>query len=126
MKKVYGKFACIIEQHMEKKNFRKMYSTFQIRVINSTAFDAKLRNDRFTLISFMGFAAILNTLQPFDICICNRENIKLTFSNVPQLMGKGFMANLYASLDSTCKSRISKMSMRFEILGSIPQLLLLN
>ena len=35
-------------------------------------FDPELRNERFTLISFIGFPAILSTLQPFEICIFNR------------------------------------------------------
>ena len=35
-------------------------------------FDPELRNERFTLISFMGFPVILSTLQPFEICIFNR------------------------------------------------------
>ena len=35
-------------------------------------FDSELRNERFTLISFIGFPAILSTLQPFEICIFNR------------------------------------------------------
>ena len=50
----------------------------------------------------MVFPAILSPLQPFQICIFNRKNSELTFSNGPQLMGKRFMANLHASLDSTC------------------------
>ena len=41
--------------------------------------------------------------------------------------GKRIMANLHESLNSTCKSRISKISTRCHILGgSIPQLLILN
>ena len=39
----------------------------------STTFDPELRNERFTVISFMGFPAILSTLQPFEICIFNRK-----------------------------------------------------
>ena len=35
-------------------------------------FDPELRNERFTLMSFIGFPAILSTLQPFEICIFNR------------------------------------------------------
>ena len=66
---------------------------------------------------FMGFPTILSALQPFQIYIFNRKYRKLTFSNGPQLMGKRFMANLHASLDSTCKSRISKISTRCRILG---------
>ena len=41
--------------------------------VHSTTFDLELRNERFTLISFMGFPAILSTLQPFQICIFNRK-----------------------------------------------------
>ena len=41
--------------------------------VHSTTFDPELRNERFTLISFMGFPAILSTLQPFEICIFNRK-----------------------------------------------------
>ena len=100
------------------------------------------------VISFMGFPPILSALQTFQICIFNRKNSKLTFSNGSWLMGKRFMANLHASLDSICKSRIFKISTRcqnwgihsttfepelrnefknFAIFwGSIPQLLILN
>ena len=67
---------------------------------------------RFTLISFIGFPAMLSAIQPSQMCIFNKKYSKLTFSNGPQLMRKSFMANLHASLDSTFKSRISKMSMR--------------
>ena len=42
-------------------------------VHSTTMFDLELRNERFTLISFMGFPAILSTLQPFQICIFNRK-----------------------------------------------------
>ena len=98
--------------------------------IHSTTFDPKMRNERFTLMPFMGFPAILSTLQPFQSCIFNGKDSKLTFSNGPQLMGKGFMANLHASLDSTYKNRISKLLLspgvpfphqlttRYQILGS--------
>ena len=41
--------------------------------VQLTTFDLELRNERFTLISFMGFPAILSTLQPFQICIFNRK-----------------------------------------------------
>ena len=80
--------------------------------IHSTTFDAELRNVSFALISFMGFPAIISVLQPFQICIYNRKYSKLTFSNGFQLIRKRFMANLHASLGSTCKSRISKISTR--------------
>ena len=64
----------------------------------------------------------------FQICIFDRKNSKLTFSNGSQLMGKRFMTNLHASLDSTCKNRISKISTRCQNWreGSIPQPLTLN
>ena len=77
-----------------------------------TTFDAELRNVSFALISFMGFPAILSTLQPFQICIYSRKYNKLTFSNDSQLIRKRFIAKLYASLESTCKSRISNTSTR--------------
>ena len=41
--------------------------------VYSTTFGPELRNERFTLISFIGFPAILSTLQPFEICIFNRK-----------------------------------------------------
>ena len=41
-------------------------------------------------------------------------------------MGKRFMANLHASLDSTCKKRLSKISTRCQNLWGISQLLILN
>ena len=90
---------------------------FPIWGVHCTAFHLELRNERLTLISFMGFPAILSTLQPFQICIFNRKYSKLTFSNGPQLMGKRFMANLHVSFDSTWKRRISKISIRCQILG---------
>ena len=71
-------------------------------------------NERFTLISFVGFPAIL---QLFQICIFSRRHSKLTFSNGPQLIGRRVMANVHASLDSTCKSRIWKISTGCWILG---------
>ena len=41
--------------------------------VYSTNFDAELRNERFTLITFIGFPAILSTLQSFEIYIVNRK-----------------------------------------------------
>ena len=70
--------------------------------VHSTTFDPKLRNERFTLISFMAFPAMLKALWPFQFCIFNRKDSKLIYSDGPQLMKKKFMANLHASLDSTC------------------------
>ena len=99
---------------------------YTIPWVHFTTFYPELRNERFTLISFMGFPAILSALQPFQICICNRKIRKFTFSNGPQLMGTMFMANLYASLDSTCKSRTEQISTRCQIRGSIPQLVILT
>ena len=69
------------------------------------------------LISLMGFPPISSTLQTFQICIFNTKNSKLTFANGSQLMGKRFIANLHASLNCTCKSRISKISTRCQNWG---------
>ena len=103
-----------------KVEFQKCPWDVSLAGVHSTTLDPELRNERFTLISFMGFPAILSALQPFQICIFNRKYSKLTFSNGPQLMRKRFMANLHASLDSTCKSRISKISTRCYTRGLIP------
>ena len=53
----------------------------------------------------------------YFLCIYNRKYSKLTFSNDSQLMGNRFMANLHASLKSTCKSRISKIATRCQNWG---------
>ena len=55
------------ELRMKLKNFSNLGG------LHSTTFDLELRNERFTLITFMGFPAILSTLQPFQICIFNRK-----------------------------------------------------
>ena len=95
-----------------KVEFQKCPWDVSLAGVHSTTLDPELRNERFTLISFMGFPAMLGAIQPSQMCIFNKKYSKLTFSNGPQLMRKRFMANLHASLDSTFKSRISKMSMR--------------
>ena len=95
-----------------KVEFQKCPWDVSLAGVHSTTLDPELRNERFTLISFMGFPAMLGAIQPSQMCIFNKKYSKLTFSNGPQMMRKSFMANLHASLDSTCKSRISKMSMR--------------
>ena len=100
-----------------KVEFPRFSPDFRTGGVHSATFDPELRNDRFTLISFMGFPAILSTLQLFQICICNRKNRKFPFSNGPQLNGKRFMANLHVSLDSTCESRIPKISMKCQNWG---------
>ena len=60
----------ILNSELKLKNFPMLdggvYST------PFATFDPELRNERFTLISFIGFPAILSTLQPFEICIFNR------------------------------------------------------
>ena len=60
----------ILNSELKLKNFPMLdggvYST------PFATFDPELRNERFTLISFIGFLAILSTLQPFEICIFNR------------------------------------------------------
>ena len=66
----------------------------------------------------MGFPAILSTLQPFKSVFFNRKYNKITFSNGLQLMRERLIANLHASFDSTCKSRISKFSTRCYIGGA--------
>ena len=96
---------------------QKWIQFFPIGEVHSTTFDPELTNERFTLICFMGFPAILSTLQPFRICIFKRKYSKLTFSNGPQLMGERLMANLHAWLDSTWNSRISKISTRCQTQG---------
>ena len=84
-----------------KVEFPRFPPDVRTRGLHSTTVDAELGNVSFALISFMGFPPILSALQPFQICIYNRRNSKLTFSNGSQLMGKRFMANLHASLEST-------------------------
>ena len=56
-------------------NSELKFKTFPMldRGIYSTTLDPELRNEGFTLISFIGFPAILSTLQPFEICIFNRK-----------------------------------------------------
>ena len=54
---------------MKLKNFPMLVSGG----VHSTTFDPELRNERFTLISFMEFHAILSTLQPFEIYTFNRK-----------------------------------------------------
>ena len=56
-----------------KVDFPKFPADVSFAGVHSTTFDLELRNERFTLISFMGFPAILSTLQPFQICIFNRK-----------------------------------------------------
>ena len=63
--------------------------------IHSKTFDPEPLHERFTLISCMGFSAMLSTLLPFQICIFNRKYSKLMFSNGPQMMRERFMANLH-------------------------------
>ena len=110
-----------------KSRISKISTRCQNWEVHSTTCDPELRYESCALISFMGFPAILSALQPFQICISNRKNTNLSFSNDSQLMGKRFMANLHASLESTCiKKRISKISTRCQNLGSTPQLVILN
>ena len=51
-----------------KVDFPKFPADVSFAGVQLTTFDPELRNERFTLISFMGFPAILSTLQPFQIC----------------------------------------------------------
>ena len=84
-----------------------------------STFDADLRNVSFAMIAFMGLPVILSALQPFQMCIYNRKYSKLTFPHDSQLMGNRFMANLHVSLDTTCKSRISKIATRCHNWGGV-------
>ena len=61
------------EHFQELKSFGKKFYICWTGGVYSTTFDAELRNERFTLISFIGFPAIFSTLQPFEICIFNRK-----------------------------------------------------
>ena len=72
-----------------KVEFQKCPWDVSLAGVHSTTLDPELRNERFTLISFMGFPAMLGALQPFQICIFKRKYSKWTFSNGPQLMRKG-------------------------------------
>ena len=65
---VYSK-TFILHSEMKLKNFPMLVSGG----VHSTTFDPELRNERFTLISFMEFHAILSTLQPFEIYTFNRK-----------------------------------------------------
>ena len=96
---------------------------FHFGRVHSTTFDPQLRNYTFTLISFMGFPAILSTLQPFQICIFNRKDSKLTFSNGPQLMEKSLWQMCMHHWTVYAKVKFEKLLI---LRVSIPQLLILN
>ena len=104
----------IIFHYVQVKSKLKIFGEILVRwaVNHLSTFDADLRNVSFALISFMGFPAILSTLQPFQMCIYNRKYSKLTFPHDSYVMGNMFIAKLHASLESTCKSRISKIATR--------------
>ena len=57
----------------EKVDFPKFPPDTWWGGVYSTTFDPELRNERFTVISFMGFPTILSTLQAFEIYIFNRK-----------------------------------------------------
>ena len=65
---------------------------------------------KFCIDMFHGFSCNIKCLQSFQMHIYNRKYSKWTFSNDSQLMGNSFIANLHASLESTCKSKISKIA----------------
>ena len=103
-----------------KSRISKIATRCQNWVVNHlSTFDTELRKESFALVSFMGLPAILSTLQPFQICIYDRKYSKLTFSNGSWLIGKRFIPNLHASVESTCKSRISKIATRCQNWESI-------
>ena len=56
-------------------NWEMQLKIFPFWGVYSTTFYLELRNERFTLISFMGFPAILSTLQPFQIGISDERLI---------------------------------------------------
>ena len=98
-RKAYGKFSCIIGHGtVQKKNF-KNFSCW-VGGVHSTTFDPKLRNERFTLIFFMGF----------QICIFNTKNGKLTFSNGPQLMEKSLWQIVMHHCMVSAKEEFQKFS----------------
>ena len=75
---------------MQKKHFQDFHQISEPGGIDFlSTFDPELRNEGFALISFMGYPAILSTLQPLQICIYKRKYSKLTFLNGSQVMGKG-------------------------------------
>ena len=110
----------IIFHHVQAKSQLKFFRQDpgqMDRFNHLSTFDADLRNVIFALISFMGFPALSSALQTFQMCIYNRKYSEWTFSHDSQLMGNRFMANVYASLESTCKSRISKVATRCQNWG---------
>ena len=68
-----------VQTKSELKNFRWDPGWSDEGGQSSFNFNAEPRNVSFALISFMGFPAILSTLQPFKICIYNKKYSKLTF-----------------------------------------------
>ena len=56
-----------------KSRFSQISTRYLVGGVYSTTFDPEHRNERFTLIYFMGFPAILSTLQAFEIYIFNRK-----------------------------------------------------
>ena len=71
MEKVYRQICMHHWTVHGKVDFPKFPADVSFAGVQLTTFE--LRNERFTLISFMGFPAILSTLQPFQICIFNRK-----------------------------------------------------
>ena len=65
----------IIFHYVQPKYELKSLGEILVRrgVNHLSTFVADLRNVSFALISFMGFPAILNALQPFQMCIHNRK-----------------------------------------------------
>ena len=76
-----------------KSTISKIFTRCQNWGVHSTTCDPELRYESCALTSFMGFPAILSALQPFQICISNRKNSKLTFSKWLSLMQKGLWQN---------------------------------
>ena len=117
--KIYGKFACIIATVHAKVEYPKCPPDVRSRwgpFHNLWSWTEKWKI--YTDI-FYGVSCNIKCITPISNLHLQYKNRKLTFSNGPQLMGKRFMANLHASLDSTCKNRTSKMSMRYHISGGV-------
>ena len=81
-----------------------------------TTFDAQLRNISSTFTSFMGLPVISNALQPFSKSPLTLGNaVNEHFQMTPSWWQKAFIDKFACpSLDSTCKSRISNISTRYQ------------
>ena len=72
----------------------------------------------------MGFPVISSTLQPFQMCIFNGNQSKLTFSNCPQVMRKGLWQICMHHWTVHGKVDFPKCPPDVTFAGYIPQLLI--